>query len=117
MSAVLSLDLQALDYDARLLALRANGVGLWDVVAQAEREGSLDSSIREHAGNDLLGLMSTLPNLASVAFNGGTAARLGMKILGPRGARYRVVQLPSSSPAYTLAYAEKLRRWMELLAP
>ncbi|HEU4373360.1 MAG TPA: DNA-deoxyinosine glycosylase [Telluria sp.] len=114
MSQVLGHDLQALDYAARLQALLASGVGLWDVVAEARREGSLDSQIRDHAGNDLLGLIGGLPNLAAIAFNGGTAARLGLKALGEHASRYDIVLLPSSSPAYTLAYAEKLTVWRNL---
>jgi hypoxanthine-DNA glycosylase len=114
MSEVIGLDLVALDYGARLQALLANGVGLWDVVAEAHREGSLDSRIRDHAGNDLLGLIGGLPNLATIAFNGGTAARLGLKALGEHASRYGIVQLPSSSPAYTLAFADKLTVWRTL---
>ncbi|MET3132603.1 hypoxanthine-DNA glycosylase [Oxalobacteraceae bacterium GrIS 1.11] len=114
MSEVIDVDLTTLDYAPRLQALLANGVGLWDVVAQAQREGSLDSRIRDHADNDLLGLLAGLPNLRSIAFNGGTAARLGLKVLGQHAARYQIVQLPSSSPAYTLPYSEKLRLWQVL---
>ena len=59
----------------------------------------------------LVGLIAGLPHLGTIAFNGGTAARLGMKVLGQHAQRYRIVPLPSSSPAYTLAYAEKLTVW------
>jgi G:T/U-mismatch repair DNA glycosylase len=74
----------------------------------------LDSRIRDRNDNDLIALLSSLPNLTTIAFNGGTAARLGLKVLGLHAARYRVVQLPSSSPAYTLPYADKLRLWQLL---
>lgn len=114
MSAVLACDLAALDYPARLQGLLAHGVGLWDVVGKAQREGSLDSRIRDHAANDLIALLDRLPRLTTIAFNGGTAARLGLKKLGQRSAAYKIVQLPSSSPAYTLAYAEKLQQWLAL---
>jgi hypoxanthine-DNA glycosylase len=111
MSEVTGVDLVRLDYPARLEALLERHVGLWDVVAEARRAGSLDSHIRERDDNDLPGLLSALPNLTTIAFNGGTAARLGLKVLGQHAARYRIVQLPSSSPAYTVPYAEKLRLW------
>jgi hypoxanthine-DNA glycosylase len=114
MSEVIDTDLQSLDYAARLQALLEHGVGLWDVVAEADRVGSLDSRIRDHAGNDLPGLIASLPEVAAIAFNGGTAARLGLKVLGPLAARHQVILLPSSSPAYTLPYAEKSRRWQVL---
>jgi G:T/U-mismatch repair DNA glycosylase len=45
-------------------------VGLWDVIAQAERPGSLDAAIRDPAANDLIALIDTLSNLRGVAFNG-----------------------------------------------
>ncbi|WP_017234921.1 DNA-deoxyinosine glycosylase [Pandoraea sp. B-6] len=109
-------DLPSLAYDAKLQALLAHRIGLWDVVAEARRNGSLDSNIRDHTGNDLIGLIETLPDLEVIAFNGGTAARLGMKALAHHADRYRIVMLPSSSPAYTLAYAEKLRMWQALTA-
>lgn len=114
MSDVTGHDLVALDYPARLQSLLGSGVGLWDVVAEAQREGSLDSAIRNRADNDLPTLVSSLPKLAAIAFNGGTAARLGIKVLGARAAHLQVIQLPSSSPAHTLAYAEKLKVWLQL---
>jgi hypoxanthine-DNA glycosylase len=113
-SEVIDQDLTSLEYTSRLKVLLANGVGLWDVVAEAHRQGSLDSCIRDRADNDLLGLIASLPNLQTIAFNGGTAARLGLRVLGKHAGRYRIVQLPSSSPAYTLQYAEKLQQWKEL---
>lgn len=40
-------ELQALDYPRRLERLKANRIGLWDVVSHAQRRGSLDQAIRE----------------------------------------------------------------------
>jgi hypoxanthine-DNA glycosylase len=121
LSDVLGIDLRSMDYASRLMALLGNGVGLWDVVAEATRSGSLDSRIVDHSRNDLAGLIATLPMLETIAFNGGTAARIGMKALqtmgetgSDNGVNYRILSLPSSSPAYTLAYAEKLACWRAL---
>lgn len=114
MSSVVGADLPALPYPERLQALLANGIGLWDVVAEAERDGSLDSMIRDHARNDLVGLTNRLPRLTTIAFNGGTAARLGLRALGNNAGHYRIIKLPSSSPAHTLPYADKLRAWQVL---
>ena len=49
--AVAGRDLAALPYPARLAALVEARIGLWDVIATAERPGSLDAAIRapEHA--------------------------------------------------------------------
>ncbi|MFL6708789.1 MAG: DNA-deoxyinosine glycosylase [Massilia sp.] len=117
MSAVTGVDLVTLAYPARLSALLEQGIGLWDVVAEASRPGSLDSNIRDHSANDLLALLETLPALTTIAFNGGTAARLGFKTLGEWAVRYRILSLPSSSPAYTLRYDDKLAQWMQLAMP
>lgn len=114
LSEVIGADLVALDYASRLEMLRGHGIGLWDVVAQAHRIGSLDSNIRTALGNDLPGLIARLPALELIAFNGGTASRHGIKALAEHAARYKVMSLPSSSPAYTIAYAEKLAAWLKL---
>jgi len=111
---VLGVDLVGIEYADRLQTLLAHHVGLWDVVAEAKREGSLDSNIRDHADNDLVGLIESLPELAVIAFNGGTAERLGLKALQRHGGQHRIVRLPSSSPAHTLAYAQKLLAWEAL---
>jgi hypoxanthine-DNA glycosylase len=115
MSHVIVRDLVAMQYTERLQTLLAHRVGLWDVVAEARRDGSLDSRIRERDDNDLVGLAAGLPHLTTIAFNGATAARIGMKNLGPSAERYEIVKLPSSSPAFTMAFAEKARAWAVLM--
>lgn len=106
-------DLHRLDYPGRLAALLDAGVGLWDVVADAVRAGSLDGAIRDHRPNDLAALIDSLPMLGAIGFNGGTAARIGRRMIGDRP-RLALIDLPSSSPAYTLPYAEKRTRWLAL---
>ncbi|MEN5145195.1 DNA-deoxyinosine glycosylase [Brevundimonas diminuta] len=107
---VLGEDLPALDYDARLARLRARGVGLWDVIASAERSGSLDAAIRSPEAADLVRLADSLPDLRAVAFNGGLAARLGRRILGGREG-LSLVDLPSSSPAHAISLSAKAQSW------
>ncbi|MGQ5524645.1 DNA-deoxyinosine glycosylase [Chitinimonas sp. PSY-7] len=111
---VLRVSLAEQDYETRLKSLLAHGVGLWDVIAEAERPGSLDAAIRNQAHNDLQQLVNRLPKLQTIAFNGGTAARVGRRLLTNIAQPLELFDLPSSSPAYTLAYAEKLTRWKVL---
>ena len=106
-------DLAGLEYDERLARLAARDVALWDVVGQAFREGSLDGAIRGATPNQLREYAAGHPRLASIAFNGQTAARLGRAAIGDLH-RVRLVDLPSSSPAYTIPFAEKARRWAML---
>lgn len=104
-----------MDYLARLKTLLEYRIGLWDVVAKAQRSASLDNRIRNHASNDLSILVETLPDLTTIAFNGGMAAKIGMRALGEAANQYRIVRLPSSSPAYAaVSYQEKLAGWCEL---
>ena len=112
MEGVINTPLVALPYAQRLNALLTHGVGLWDVIAEARRSGSLDADIRDPAANDLVAFIDTLPALRLVAFNGGTAARLGGRLIG---ARVATLALPSSSPAYAArTFLEKAAAWAAL---
>ena len=114
LGTILEVDLRALRYEARLSALRDRGIGLWDVIAEAERTGSLDAAISNATHNALADLAQTLPQLRAVAFNGATAARLGRKQLGAAAGQLCLVDLPSSSPAHTIGFEAKLQAWREL---
>jgi hypoxanthine-DNA glycosylase len=110
--AAINADLRALSYSDRLAALLHNGIGLWDVIADARRTGSLDSAIRDARENDLHQLAGSLPHLEAIAFNGKKAATAGRKHLDEDERKYRLVDLPSSSPAYAaMPFADKLSRW------
>jgi TDG/mug DNA glycosylase family protein len=101
------------DYEDRLATLLQARIGLWDTVAAAQRPGSLDAAIRLHRASDLARLVDRLPTLRAIGFNGGTAARIGRKQIGPPKTP-ALVDLPSSSPAYTLPFEEKLAAWLAL---
>ncbi len=104
-----------LPYQERLARLRAKGIALWDVLASCERPGSLDSNIRQPEANNVAGLLKRHRSIRRVYFNGGTAARLYRRLLLAEVgmlAPYAVhAALPSTSPAYTLPFAEKLKAW------
>jgi TDG/mug DNA glycosylase family protein len=111
--AVVGADLVALPYPARLDALLKARVGLWDTVGSATRRGSLDGAIRGHRANDLAELAAGLPELRAIGFNGGKSASLGVAQLAGRP-DLALIPLPSSSPAYTRPFEEKLRAWIKL---
>lgn len=111
LGAVAGSELAALPYPQRLAAMQALGVGLWDVVAEATRRGSLDSDIRDARANPLAALVATLPALQLVAFNGQTAGKAAPTLAG---CVVDVLVLPSSSPAHTLAFDKKLQEWQAL---
>lgn len=100
-----------LAYTKRLQRLERHRIGVWDIIVGCEREGSLDGDIRNASFAQFDWLARHAPKLKVVAMNGkkaGTAQRR-IAALG-----YQTLVLPSSSPAYTLAYADKLRAWQAL---
>jgi hypoxanthine-DNA glycosylase len=106
--------LPALPYAERLERLKARGIGLWDVIATARRQGSLDSAIHDATHRDLAGFAATLPNLRAIAFNGGESARRGRRQLAGVD-RYMLIDLPSSSGAHAgMPRATKLALWKEI---
>ena len=109
LSALWGLDLVAADYPARLAAVRAHGLGLWDVYAGCERPGSLDSAIRHAVPNDLAGLLASRPGIEAIAHNGAESAR-AMRLTGALGRA--VYRLPSTSPAHaSWNFERKLAAW------
>ncbi|WP_312812148.1 DNA-deoxyinosine glycosylase [Brevundimonas sp.] len=107
--------LDALPYEDRLQVLLQSGIGLWDVLASAERSGSLDSAIRSPEAADLITLVRTLPRLEAIGFNGKAAAKIGRKILEGHIGPIPLIDLPSTSPAYTMPFETKLALWRQRL--
>ncbi|WP_313348045.1 DNA-deoxyinosine glycosylase [Stenotrophomonas sp.] len=104
MGALTGID-ATLPYAARLHAVQAAGVGLWDVIGACERRGSLDAAIvrGSEVANAVPALIERLPSVRAVACNGGTAHRAFLRwvqpALGARGLSLPVWSLPSTSPA------------------
>lgn len=112
LGAAIGEDLQSLGYARRLERLIERRIGLWDVVAEAERAGSLDQAIRAAQHNPLADYFGLFPALSAVAFNGSAAATIGRKLLGDTS--LTLVELPSSSPANTRRFADKAVAWEAL---
>ena len=113
-----------LDYAARVRALTAAGVAVWDVLGYCERPGSLDADIRRESMvvNDFSGLLARHPGVRLVCCNGATAAAAWQRHVAPGlGARADALamhRLPSTSPAFAaLRPAQKLAAWREVLEP
>lgn len=109
-------------YAERTEALIAHGIALWDVIAECERKGSLDTAIQSPSirTNDIAGLFARFPSIAVIAFNGGTAEREYRKRiachLSPEHRSRPTKRLPSTSPAYAgMSIADKTAVWLEML--
>jgi len=107
-------ELEPLAYEARLQRLAERRVGLWDVIASASRQGSLDQSIREMEHNRIEHLLHDFPDLRAIAFNGITSSTIGRKLVGNPPSNIALVDLPSSSAANTTAFELKARAWASL---
>lgn len=105
-------DLTVMDYSDRIAAVQMSGIALWDVVGIAERVGSLDHHIHNARPNDLREFVGRLPELRVIAFNGKKAATLAANVFDDMA--IDVLQLPSSSPAYTVHLEVKAAVWAGL---
>lgn len=111
----------SLPYMHRVEILTANRIALWDVLAAAERPGSLDSSIVRASAraNDFAAFFRAHPQISRVYFNGRKAEDLYRRFVLPgvsaEFAAIRYVSMPSTSPAHAgMPFAEKLVRWKRI---
>jgi len=113
----------SLSYAQRTEIIRRSPFAIWDVLAQCERPGSLDSDIvrSTEVSNDLGSFLQCNKNISLIAYNGGAA-----KAIFRRHCKHflnadflartppKTVQLPSTSPAYASINKEtKLARWRD----
>jgi TDG/mug DNA glycosylase family protein len=110
-----------LPYKRRVHILTDHKIALWDVLAAAERPGSLDSSI-VHASartNDFAAFFRAHPQIRRVYFNGRKAEELYRRyVLPDLGADFEELRyecLPSTSPAHAgMTFARKLELWKRI---
>jgi hypoxanthine-DNA glycosylase len=99
-------------YQIRSEWLLSRQLGVWDVYAACEREGSLDSNIRRPVVNDFSALLRQCPALEAIAHNGGESFKHSKHTL-PLGVP--VYKLPSTSPANaSWSFDRKLAAWREV---
>ena len=114
LSALWGIDLVGLSYERRVAEACTRGLGLWDVYASCQREGSLDSAIRDAVFNNLDILRQQAPGLRAIAHNGAESAR-AMRHTQALGVA--VIRLPSTSPAHaSWGFERKLAAWRDAFA-
>jgi hypoxanthine-DNA glycosylase len=111
-----------LPYLQRCERLAASGIAVWDVLAAAERAGSLDADIviPSEQANDFSAFLGRHAGIQLIAFNGQAAAakfqRHALPALPAAQASIVRCTLPSTSPANaSLTFAAKLARWRTAL--
>lgn len=105
------------DYDEKTTFLLKNNIALWDVIQNCEREGSLDSNIKNPIPNDINGLLLKYPNIKLICFNGKKAEESFKRYVqkGLERKDIKTISLPSTSPANTMKFEDKLKIWIETI--
>lgn len=103
-------------YDDRTAALVAHGIAVWDALKSCRRAGSLDSAVEPDSmvPNDFGTLFDTHSGIRRVFFNGAAAEKNFTRFVGlAPDMSYR--RLPSTSPAHTMRYEDKLTAWRDAI--
>lgn len=102
-------------YPDRVAALCAHQIAVWDVLRSCRRVGSLDSAIERDSmvPNDFAMFFALHPTLERVVFNGAAAEANYRRLV--RTPLLPSVRAPSTSPAQTMRYTDKLDAWRAAL--
>ncbi|MNQ13088.1 Uracil DNA glycosylase superfamily protein [compost metagenome] len=97
-------------FEEKIQLLYSNKIGLWDVLENCERKGSLDIHIKNQKENDFTSLFKEFPSITKIVFNGKESHKYFLKKFGQiEGITYYV--MPSTSPANTMTFENKLKIW------
>jgi TDG/mug DNA glycosylase family protein len=111
MADIFSMDIRT--YEEKWNLLLSHDIALWDVIKLYERKGSSDAAFVRVVPNDIRLFVETHPSLEKVLFNGKKAQEFYKKLIQYYPSHISFVALPSTSSAYTLSYADKLRQYKE----
>lgn len=118
MSRLLGFDV-TLPYAERANLLQQFGVAMWDVLQSCQREGSLDSNIKDETPNDFSVFLNNHPHIHTIFFNGEKAATSFKRhvVMTPEIEALTQVRLPSTSPANaSQTFTMKLDVWRQVAA-
>ena len=102
------------NFEEKIAFLQSHKIGLWDVLENCEREGSLDIHIKNHKENDFEKLFEKFSGINKIVFNGKESHKYFFKKFGQiKGITYYV--MPSTSPANTMSFEKKLEIWSTIL--
>ena len=101
------------DYAEKIKLLKNKKIAVWDVIDSCERKGSLDTEIKNENHHNIMQLLDDFPSIKVIFCNGQKSFKTLRKIL-PDELKIPVFVLPSTSPAYTIPYQQKLKDWSAL---
>ena len=86
-----------MNYQDKLKILLKNKIALWDVIESCNREGSLDTDIKNEIPNNITDLLKQYPNIKGIILNGSKAYSAFKKYFPDLLKQYKCYKLPSSS--------------------
>ena len=103
-------------YQQKKEMLCKNKIGLWDVAHSAQREGSLDSNIKDESPNDIERLLDNYSSIKVIGFNGKKSEKMFYKYF-TENLEIKYVALPSTSSAnMAISFEDICARWSQLFA-
>lgn len=102
-------------YPDRVAALSTHRIAVWDVLRSCRRTGSLDSAVERDSmvPNNFDAFLAEHPTLERLVFNGAAAESNFRRLVGT--APLPSVRAPSTSPAQTMRFEDKLEAWRAAL--
>lgn len=107
------------DYEDRKIFLLDHYIAVWDVLRSCDREGSSDSKIINSVPNDFETFFNRYSDIKAVFFNGSKSEELFKKlVIGETRLKEGLLffRLPSTSPANTMRFYDKLGQWKVILS-
>lgn len=105
------------EYRDKLQLLEDYCIAVWDVLESCEREGSLDSKIKNECPNDFKSFYVKYPKIKHVFFSSKNAAAYYDNYVGRRNdISYYILPSPSGANA-TKSFKQKLEEWAEKIMP
>ncbi|NCT93115.1 MAG: DNA-deoxyinosine glycosylase [Chitinophagaceae bacterium] len=109
--------IEAFTYTEKENLLLQNGIALWDVLQFCNRQGNLDSKIRNEIKNDFETFFARHKKISKIIFNGQKAEKYFDScfsyLIDKHGLTKTV--LPSTSSSHSLNAFKKLKQWRAAL--
>ncbi len=92
-------NLNNMKYEDKIKTLLSNKIALWDVIADCNRTGSLDSDIENEIPNKIPELLEKYTGIKKICFNGSKSYIEFKKNFPELLKEYECLKMPSTSPA------------------
>jgi len=107
---------KSLPYQERISGIGSRGIALWDVIRTCERNGALDSRIRNARVNDIPAVLDRYPSIRTIGLNGSTAGKYFSRAWPGGFQGVTILVLPSTSPANArMRFCEKFSAWHRIM--